>query len=264
MAVCRLVDGIKARGGVVTHLESACGGLPAPAAADNPLGYKWTWSPRGALLAMDNGARWLERGAERAIAPGGGRLLAAARPARLAGLPAYALERLPNRDALPYAEKYGVAGARLEALARGTLRYAGFAQRMGLLAAAGLCSAAPRPMPEGLRQEGSAPFAVPLLALLAGCAGLREPRGAAPRAVAEALLAALARAGADAGGAEPSTPSCQPSPPTQAWRSPRAPQTSRSCSTRCARPSPTAAPSGTAAHWRSTARAPRAARAPWR
>ncbi len=31
---------------------SYCGGLPAPEASGNPLGYKFSWSPRGALMNM--------------------------------------------------------------------------------------------------------------------------------------------------------------------------------------------------------------------
>ena len=30
-------------------------GLPAPEASDNPLGYKFSWSPRGALMNMLSG-----------------------------------------------------------------------------------------------------------------------------------------------------------------------------------------------------------------
>ena len=37
-------------------------GLPAPECSDNPLGYKFSWSPRGALLNMLSGARFLQDG----------------------------------------------------------------------------------------------------------------------------------------------------------------------------------------------------------
>jgi hypothetical protein len=43
------VDDIKSRGGIVTCFSSVCGGLPAPEAADNPLKYKFSWSPKGGL-----------------------------------------------------------------------------------------------------------------------------------------------------------------------------------------------------------------------
>ena len=44
-------------GGKVESFISFCGGLPAPECSDNPLGYKFSWSPRGALLNMLSGAR---------------------------------------------------------------------------------------------------------------------------------------------------------------------------------------------------------------
>ena len=42
-------------GGKVESFISYCGGLPAPEASDNPLGYKFSWSPRGALMNMLSG-----------------------------------------------------------------------------------------------------------------------------------------------------------------------------------------------------------------
>lgn len=42
---------VHARGGKFREFYSYCGGLPAPDCANNPLGFKFSWSPRGALLA---------------------------------------------------------------------------------------------------------------------------------------------------------------------------------------------------------------------
>ena len=44
-------------GGKIESFVSFCGGLPAPEASDNALGYKFSWSPRGALLNMLSGGR---------------------------------------------------------------------------------------------------------------------------------------------------------------------------------------------------------------
>jgi hypothetical protein len=41
--VVLLIKQVKAAGGVMTSFESWCGGLPAPEAADNPLGYKFRY-----------------------------------------------------------------------------------------------------------------------------------------------------------------------------------------------------------------------------
>lgn len=47
MMIMKAVDDIHSRGGVVEELVSLCGGLPDPVAADNPLRYKFSWSPKG-------------------------------------------------------------------------------------------------------------------------------------------------------------------------------------------------------------------------
>ena len=48
----RCFDEVHTGGGKVEKFISYCGGLPAPEASDNPLGYKFSWSPRGVLLNM--------------------------------------------------------------------------------------------------------------------------------------------------------------------------------------------------------------------
>merc|ERR1719204_3043558 len=45
-------DEVHTAGGKVESFISYCGGLPAPEASDNALGYKFSWSPRGALMNM--------------------------------------------------------------------------------------------------------------------------------------------------------------------------------------------------------------------
>lgn len=54
MTALRLIKGLQARGGKITRFISLCGGLPAPEAADNPIGYKFSWSPIGVLRAATN------------------------------------------------------------------------------------------------------------------------------------------------------------------------------------------------------------------
>ncbi len=185
LSACALLDGLRARGGAVTRFRSVCGGLPAPEAASNPLGYKWSWSPRGALAAMGNAAKWLEDGREAALPAGA--LLRHAAPFSLAGLPAFALEMLPNRDSLPYVHTYGVGGPALSFFQRGTLRYAGFSARMGLLAEAGLLCGVGCALPAALaaRRAGAAP---PFREVLAAVTGAPADAGA------PALAAALLRA----------------------------------------------------------------------
>jgi alpha-aminoadipic semialdehyde synthase len=58
----KLIDDIQDRGGIVTSFTSVCGGLPAPEAADNPLQYKFSWSPAGVISASQNAARYRREG----------------------------------------------------------------------------------------------------------------------------------------------------------------------------------------------------------
>ena len=58
-----LIERLKAQGKRITHFTSFCGGLPAPEAAiGTPLGYKFSWSPRGVLVAALNAARFKVEG----------------------------------------------------------------------------------------------------------------------------------------------------------------------------------------------------------
>jgi alpha-aminoadipic semialdehyde synthase len=52
-------DEIHSHGGKVESFVSFCGGLPAPECSDNPLRYKFSWSPRGVLLNTLGSAKYL-------------------------------------------------------------------------------------------------------------------------------------------------------------------------------------------------------------
>lgn len=56
------VDTAAREGAKVYHYESWCGGIPSPDNCDNALGYKFSWSPAGALNALQNQAIYLENG----------------------------------------------------------------------------------------------------------------------------------------------------------------------------------------------------------
>ena len=105
----KVIDAVRAQGGTIKSFSSVCGGLASPDAleADNPLQYKFSWSPRGVISAAQNASRFLENGEEVSI-PGSG-LLGAARP--FLGWPTLNLEVLPNRDSLIYKDLYGIQQA---------------------------------------------------------------------------------------------------------------------------------------------------------
>lgn len=129
-------------GGIIESFVSYCGGLPAPEHSDNPLRYKFSWSPRGVLLNTLSAAKYLSKGQIVEIS-GGGDLLSS--PRELDFLPGFAFEGFPNRDSMKYAELYGL-GKDVHTLLRGTIRYRGFAENMKPMQLLGLIDPEPHPM----------------------------------------------------------------------------------------------------------------------
>ena len=115
-----MIDEVHRAGGKITSFHSYCGGLPAPECSDNPLGYKFSWSARGMLLALGNNAKFLEGGKTKEIP--GKELMASARPYST-GFMGFAFVAYPNRDSTPFAQKYAIPEA--HTIIRGTLRFAG-------------------------------------------------------------------------------------------------------------------------------------------
>ncbi|PWZ01727.1 putative chimeric spermidine synthase/saccharopine reductase [Testicularia cyperi] len=116
----KAIDDVHAEGGKIKSFLSYCGGLPAPEAADNPLGYKFSWSSRGVLLALRNTAKFWQDGKELTVS--GPELMAAAKSFYIN--PAFAFVAYPNRDSTPFKQWYNIPEA--ETVIRGTLRYQGF------------------------------------------------------------------------------------------------------------------------------------------
>jgi saccharopine dehydrogenase-like NADP-dependent oxidoreductase len=144
MTAMRVIHRVQAEGGEITSFTSWCGGLPAPeigpagtqtgGASTNPLGYKFSWSPRGVLLAGKNSAHYLKDGEEVTIP--GGELFEHTWPVpvEVEGK-VIEFEGYPNRDSLPYAHAYGIESTRT--MFRGTLRYRGWCATMRAVAALG-------------------------------------------------------------------------------------------------------------------------------
>ncbi len=59
-----VVERVHAQGGKITYFTSFAGGLPAPECNDNPFGYKFSWAPKGVLLAGKNSASFYKDGKE--------------------------------------------------------------------------------------------------------------------------------------------------------------------------------------------------------
>lgn len=134
MMAMRMINHAHLKGGHIESFLSYCGGLPSPSAADNLLGYKFSWNPAGALKAGRNPALYKDNG--KIISVPGESLFSSAVPLRLPNLPAFALERLPNRDSLQYGHLYGISEEALT-IFRATLRYEGYSDIMNSFACLG-------------------------------------------------------------------------------------------------------------------------------
>ncbi|XP_061780678.1 alpha-aminoadipic semialdehyde synthase, mitochondrial [Nerophis lumbriciformis] len=141
MLAMECIDQAKADGCTVESYTSFCGGLPAPECSDNPLRYKFSWSPYGVLLATVNPALFL-RDSKLVSIPQGGALMDAATPMDF--FPGFNFEGYPNRDSTKCAALYGIQN--VHTLLRGTLRYEGFSRAMSGFVKLGLINSDPCPL----------------------------------------------------------------------------------------------------------------------
>jgi saccharopine dehydrogenase (NADP+, L-glutamate forming) len=139
MSAMRIIDDVHARGGKIRHFRSYCGGLPAPEANNNPFGYKFSWAPRGVLLASRNGARYWRDNHIVVVPPE--RLF---RDMHLLHVPgAGDFEAYPNRDSLDFRDVYNL-GDEVRTVLRGTLRNIGWCNTMYNFVKIGLLDNEPR------------------------------------------------------------------------------------------------------------------------
>ncbi|CAD6439305.1 636bbc0c-dd47-4929-b4a6-b0bfd4d3bb13 [Sclerotinia trifoliorum] len=130
----KTIEEVHKTGGKITSFLSYCGGLPAPEDSDNPLGYKFSWSSRGVLLALRNAARFYKDG--KIVDVAGPELMGTAKPYFI--YPGFAFVAYPNRDSTPYKERYNIPEA--QTIIRGTLRYQGFPEFIRVLVDMGFLS----------------------------------------------------------------------------------------------------------------------------
>jgi saccharopine dehydrogenase-like NADP-dependent oxidoreductase len=134
MSAMRIIDHIHAKEGAVLEFYSICGALPAPESADNPFRYKFSWSPKGVVMAGNNDALYLRHGKTLNIPT-----------AQLFSNPFIVefpqvglLEVYPNRDSVAYRDIYGIQEA--QTVFRGTFRYTGWCETIDLMKKLGLIS----------------------------------------------------------------------------------------------------------------------------
>ncbi len=132
MSAMQIIDAVRAEGGKIDNFFSYCGGLPALESNNNPLGYKFSWSPEGAMLAATNDGRYKEH--EQVYEVPGRDLF---KHYWLKSVPgAGVFEAYVNRDALPYLEIYGIEDA--SGIYRGTLRNVGYCETWDCIKQLGL------------------------------------------------------------------------------------------------------------------------------
>lgn len=133
----KTIEEVHQQGGKIKSFLSYCGGLPAPEASDNPLGYKFSWSLRGVLLALRNFAKYWKDG--EIVDVKSEDLMATAQPYFI--YPGFAFVAYPNRDSTTYKQLYNIPEA--DTVIRGTLRFQGFPEFIKVLVDIGFLSEEP-------------------------------------------------------------------------------------------------------------------------
>jgi len=132
MSAMQVIHKIAKGGGTLVSFASNTGGLPAPDANDNPMGYKFSWAPRGVVMAGKNPAKYMKDG--EVVDVPGPELFTHHWPCKIVGFGD--LEVYPNRDSMPYAESYNIPT--VKNMFRGTLRYPGWCKTLKAVVDLGL------------------------------------------------------------------------------------------------------------------------------
>ena len=127
MSAMQIIHHIHDKGGKVVKFFSLTGALPAPEAADNPFHYKFSWSPKGVVMAGNNDGRFLMGGHEKYIPTEDlfKETFSIDFP-RVGKLDVY-----PNRDSIQYIDIYSIP--EVDTIFRGTMRYPGWCQIMDVM-----------------------------------------------------------------------------------------------------------------------------------
>lgn len=135
MSAMRVFTDVRDRGGKIKSFMSYCGGLPAPEANDNPFGYKFSWSPKGVLMAGKNSACYRKDGARKDIPSEG--LFLDRWPLSVPGGGDF--EAYPNRDSISYIDIYDLKYA--DTVVRATLRNPGWCETLKAIVDLGVLGA---------------------------------------------------------------------------------------------------------------------------
>ena len=129
MGAMRIIDHVHGKGGKIEEFYSICGALPAPEAANNPFKYKFSWSPKGVVMAGNNDGKYLRYG--KVVYVPTEDLFK--NPLSVDFPEVGKLEIYPNRDSLPYIELYGIPETKT--MMRGTFRHPGWCESINAMKA---------------------------------------------------------------------------------------------------------------------------------
>ncbi|MDP2235707.1 MAG: saccharopine dehydrogenase C-terminal domain-containing protein [Bacteroidales bacterium] len=129
MSAMRIIDHVHGLGGNIEEFYSICGALPAPEAATNPFRYKFSWSPKGVVMAGNNDGKYLRHGKLVEIPTEN----LFKKPFKVSFPEVGPLEIYPNRDSLPYIDLYGVPETKT--MMRGTFRHPGWCESIDAMKA---------------------------------------------------------------------------------------------------------------------------------
>jgi saccharopine dehydrogenase-like NADP-dependent oxidoreductase len=131
MSAMKIIHNVNMNNGKIISFKSTTGALPAHEANTNPFGYKFSWSPRGVLLASRNPAKWLENG--KIVSIPGEKLFENYYLKDVEGIGTF--ENYPNRDSVSYKQIYGLDDA--VTVYRGTFRMTGWCETLQAIAQLG-------------------------------------------------------------------------------------------------------------------------------
>jgi len=122
MSAMRIIDHIHGKGGKVDEFYSFCGALVAPEVEENPFHYKFTWAPKGVVMAGNNDGNFLKQGEVKYVPTE--QLFR--NPLKVDFPKVGMMDVYPNRDSVPYKDLYGIPEAKT--IMRGTFRYEGWCE----------------------------------------------------------------------------------------------------------------------------------------
>jgi len=127
MSAMRIIDNVHNRGGKIEEFYSICGALPAPEAATNPFKYKFSWSPKGVVMAGNNDAKYMKNNVVIDVPTED----LFKNPLKVDFPEVGKLEVYPNRDSIAYMDIYGIP--EVKTIQRGTFRYIGWCETLDVM-----------------------------------------------------------------------------------------------------------------------------------